>query len=201
MGILERFPLRPFSDFFDFSRFAVPANVNKAFSRWEGNLQYYFANYLVLGLLFFIYSAITRIFFLLTCLVVSAAWIYLLEVKGSSFSGIDLRKRGFNLKLTVHQSYLFFCFVTVCLFLITSDLILGIPIGFSFLHAAFRKRTMKSKVSTFIDRAKGNHISNEIEKVIETTFIEGEDEPYVPNSANLSRYRTISKEMKEKYFS
>jgi len=100
--------LRPVSEFFDLKRVSRPANFGEVQSRINYNLSYFSSNYLVVGLMLFVYSLISN-WLLMFDLVFVTCGLYIIK----KLDGRDL-ELGFT-RLNTAQLY-------------TGLLIIGVPV-------------------------------------------------------------------------
>jgi len=162
-GIRKQFPLRKWSEFIE--HFDIP-NSTTAIERLEINLQYYLTNYLVLGLLFFIYCMITYPSFLFACIVICPTWLYFLL---NSDETLALRRLGFNINLTTKKLYTTLTIITVILFILTSGLMMVVLFSLLGIHAICRKKSIKSKFNMFVEKTKGEDIGTEFHFIVNST--------------------------------
>jgi len=164
---LKKHPLRKWSsEFLDFSQFKAPATLEKLQERLNINAEYFLANYFVICLLFALYSVFTSTLFAISLFAIGCIWVYLLILRTPFAEGLDLRQFGIAFRVKNKQLYLGLFVASFILLVATSGLVMLIPFLVGILHAALRKNSIKSRVSTFIDRARGNDISSGVEKVV-----------------------------------
>jgi len=200
---VRQFPLRNWNIFFETKRFGVPSDSSKVRERLETNLQYFLSNYLMCGTIAFIYCGVTRPWFLIWTLIISFVWLYLLAIRVDPEAGVDLRQKGINFRISGHQLYTFLTIVTIIMGSITSDFIMIIFFLFVTLHAFLRKQSIKSKVSTFIDKVQGNDLGTEFKNFAGIATDEGqmlgmEDLPR-PSNNTREHSRQVVEQIRTKY--
>eukprot|EP01006_Ploeotia_vitrea_P044561 TRINITY_DN66837_c7_g1_i4.p1 TRINITY_DN66837_c7_g1~~TRINITY_DN66837_c7_g1_i4.p1 ORF type:complete len:240 (-),score=91.29 TRINITY_DN66837_c7_g1_i4:1259-1978(-) len=147
--------LRPWSEFFESSRFSVPSMTDdEAYSqRLVTNLVYYQANYLLLACLCLLYVCIARPRFLVIVLLVAAAGVYLFRVRRAPVEvGGRLVPR--------YQVFAVYAGVAVVMLLVAGGMQAIAALGVSSLivlaHSSLRKRSLKARGTSYIDRVTGS---------------------------------------------
>lgn len=81
--------LRPWQQFIDLSALSLPISLSESTYRLTQNLRYFLPNYVVLTLLIFLVTLITRPLSLLFFLCVFAAWVYLVVLRDEPLTVVD----------------------------------------------------------------------------------------------------------------
>jgi len=139
--ITQKITLRPFSDFFELARFGPPPvnDPSHLSARVQANIDYYLGNYLVATAIIFLYAALTNPSFLLATIVVASAGFYIFRISPYSDQQPVLigYLAGSALLLYYFSGLLIIYVAAICA-------------GFVLIHACTRKRSVKSKVNSFV---------------------------------------------------
>ena len=144
--------LRSWNEFFKFNggfRYPDPEKLN---DRVACNLLYYQANYLFVPALFLLYVVVARPIFLIALLLVAGGAVYLFQIRDQPFviNQKPLKPQQVKLIFGVGTLVILMLFGgTSCLVALLLSLLVVV------LHATFRKRSLKSRGTTFVDLWRG----------------------------------------------
>jgi len=148
----KQFPMRSWSNFLEFKSFSVPASPNQAAQRLQVNSHYFFTNYLLVGLLFFLYAGLNgSLTFLIIALAVALGWLYLLVVDNLSMD---------------KQKLMALAAGSALLLIISSGVVLLVYFLAIVFHAVFRSKSLKSSLSTLPDRLKNTDVASALGKAL-----------------------------------
>jgi hypothetical protein len=152
-----KFVFRSWSEFFEFSSFGVPSNVQKLIDRSNTNLAYFFANYtafLVLGLFYISYH--------------HTSYLFIFALFGGGLYFLMNYKKPIvinNRPITKREVILAY----VSLFLLISTFVSGlrflyvnlVALIFIAVHSIFRQPSLKSRGLTFLSELTGkSHVDS-----------------------------------------
>ena len=89
--------LQPWSSFLNPSSFCSP-EPNEIITRVQGNIEYFASNYIVMFLIIFIGSLLSKPYFLLCMIVIASLWFYLHSMKKLVIQGFEVE--------TIHKNIL-----------------------------------------------------------------------------------------------
>lgn len=81
--------LRPWPQFLDLSALSLPISLSESSYRVTQNLRYFLPNYVVLTLIIFLLTLLTRPLSLILFLGISAAWVYLVLARDEPLTVLD----------------------------------------------------------------------------------------------------------------
>lgn len=123
--------LQPWSSFLNPSSFCSP-EPNEIITRVQGNLEYFASNYIVMFLIIFIGSLLSKPYFLLCMIFISSAWIYLHSMNKLVIQGFEVETIHKNLVMLGVSSIALLIFAWNAIFI--SALVFTI---FGLAHAVF----------------------------------------------------------------
>lgn len=179
----SRFPLRSWDSFSGRNNFAVPRwRAKSVLGRIETNVQFFLANYFVLGVLALIYAAYSSPLFILVLFAVSCVWVFLLFLRPhDSGEGVDV----FGFPVPAGPLYLGTAVASVLVISIASGYMVSLWMILVVLHSVFRRRSVKSNTSLFFNKIRGRDVGSNLAHGVERV-LDSEETIAIDLSANTS---------------